>query len=106
MSGKKSTKGTKKVSKQTHSRTVKEEIPGKRKQYAFRLSLHVLDRKKPLESDWWIRWRGKDIFVKYVTLHTTAWTKLRQRQPIGVLVGRASKIVCAGKNLKVAAIYE
>lgn len=63
--------------------------PGNRKPTKFRLSMHIIDRDHPELSDWWIRWRGRDFFVKNVDVQVPMTTKIKRTQPIGVMEGVA-----------------
>lgn len=55
--------------------------------------MHRLRKDKPLESDWWVKSLGRDIFVKYVLVFVPTTSSVRKTQPIGVLVGKASVLV-------------
>lgn len=103
----KSIKGTRRLLKREGPRlTVPVVTRGrpKPKKYRFRLSMHIIDRKNPFKSDWWIRWRGNDIFVKTVMVDPPMVTKIRKSQPIGVMVGKSSEI-WVSKNNTLAVIY-
>jgi hypothetical protein len=56
----------------------------------FRMSLHILDRDKPLKSDWWLKVGRSSYFISRIVCRVPIVTKLNKRQPIGSMIGTSA----------------